>query len=203
MAGAAAMLATCLTSHPLLLDEVALPFWIVLGLVAGMNDVQEDGSNASSWIGWTVGFAAIALAVFILGRAPLTPSDSAAVTGLTNWETDASGARFRWSGEYASLFVSQNATRVYIPVRQPVDLPALRDQGVSVRAAPENKGRTIVGPTWAILNIELPRIPSRQRYRRIDLKIDRVWQPAVYVAGSSDMRRLGVQVGEVKEFYEY
>src|SRR5262249_20712660 len=152
--------------------------------------------------GWTVAFAAVALVVFVLGRKPLAPSESEAVTGLSQWESDANGTRFRWSGKYASLFVSQNATRVYIPVRQPVDIPALRDQGVSVRVAPENKGRTIVGPTWAILDVELPRIQSRQRYRRIDLKIDRVWQPAVYVAGSSDMRHVGVQVGEVKEFFD-
>jgi hypothetical protein len=28
------------------------------------------------------------------------------------------------------------------------------------------------------------------------LKIDRVWQPALYVAGSADMRLVGMQVGE-------
>jgi hypothetical protein len=34
------------------------------------------------------------------------------------------------------------------------------------------------------------------RFKRIDLKVDRVWQPALYIAGSADMRMVGVQVGE-------
>jgi len=33
--------------------------------------------------------------------------------------------------------------------------------------------------------------------RRIDLRVDRPWQPAIYIAGSADMRTVGVQVGEI------
>ena len=49
---------------------------------------------------------------------------------------------------------------------------------------------------WAILSIPLAPVAPPARFKRIDLKIDRVWQPALYVAGSADMRLVGMQVGE-------
>jgi len=50
--------------------------------------------------------------------------------------------------------------------------------------------------------VVLPPLPSLQRYKRVDLRVPRTWQPAVYLPGSSDLRKVGVQVGEVKVFYE-
>jgi hypothetical protein len=35
-------------------------------------------------------------------------------------------------------------------------------------------------------------------YKRIDLKVDRVWVPALYIAGNGDLRQVGVQVGELR-----
>jgi hypothetical protein len=34
------------------------------------------------------------------------------------------------------------------------------------------------------------------RFKRIDLKMDRTWQPALHIAGSGDLRNVGIQVGE-------
>jgi hypothetical protein len=131
-------------------------------------------------------------------RRPLAPSDSIAVTGLEPWETSADGTRYRWTLDYAALFVPRRATRVHIPVRLPDDLPQIARIGVQVRTAGVDGGRTPVGSSWVMLNVELPPLDTLQAYRRVDLKVDRTWQPAIYIPGSRDMRSVGVQVGEVR-----
>ena len=68
--------------------------------------------------------------------------------------------------------------------------------GVEVMTGAVNRGRTMVGATWAILSLPLAPVAPPARFKRIDLKIDRVWQPALYIAGSADMRLVGMQVGE-------
>jgi hypothetical protein len=57
-----------------------------------------------------------------------------------------------------------------------------------------------VDGTWAILSIPLAEAWPPTRIKRIDLRADRVWQPALYIAGSADMRMVGVQVGEARLF---
>ena len=54
----------------------------------------------------------------------------------------------------------------------------------------------------AIISLPLDPVPPPIQYKRIDLRIDRVWQPALYIAGSADMRRVGVQIGEPRLFRE-
>ena len=96
-----------------------------------------------------------------------------------------------------------NVTRVYIPVRMPARIPGLTPIGIEVRASGIDRGRSLIGDEWANLNIPLPDVVPPTRYKRIDLRVDRTWQPGVYLPGSSDMRPLGIQVGEVRLFHEY
>jgi len=46
----------------------------------------------------------------------------------------------------------------------------------------------------------LPGAAPPTRFTRIDLRMDRTWQPGVYIAGSADLRRVGVQLGEPRVF---
>ena len=211
--GAAAMLMTWLTGHPMLLPEIALPFWMVLGLVAALSGSVLIGTGEISRRpetrprGMLVAAVAIvvvtALSMIPAAGRELEPSTSAAVMGVEPWETDRNGERFRWTHEYASVFVPARATRVYIPVRMPVDLPRLSPMPVDIQIGGEFRGRMLVGDDWAILNLELPYAQPLQRFKRIDLRVQRTWQPGVYVQGSGDLRKVGVQMGEIKEFYEY
>ena len=91
-----------------------------------------------------------------------------------------------------------DVTRVYIPVRLPTDGRTIRPMGVEVMTAGVDQGRTMVGDTWAIINVRLPDAGPPTRFKRIDLKVDRTWQPALYIAGSADLRAVGVQVGELR-----
>jgi len=56
--------------------------------------------------------------------------------------------------------------------------------------------RTLVDGTWSVLDVPLGGIDPMMRVRRVNLKVDRTWQPALYIAGDADMRRVGIQVGE-------
>jgi O-antigen ligase len=213
-AAAVTMIVTWLSGHPLLQREVAFSFWIVLGLLAALAGSVLIGTHERSrepvpLFGGRKSFAllaaagVVALAGIGVGRHPARQPESRGVTGLDPWETAADGTRFRWTHEYASVFVPANATRVYIPVRLPFDLPRLLPMPGDVKVAGVPRDRAFVGTAWAVLNLELPPAPQGQRFKRIDLKVQQAWQPAVYLPGNGDLRRIGVQVGEIKEFYEY
>jgi hypothetical protein len=225
LVGVVVMLATSLAGHPLLLDEVAFPFWMLLGLVAGLGGSvlidrrpPSDGVDVAKrepgpfvtdalrrWqtVAVLVVFAVAGVGGLRAARQPLIPPASPGVDGLEPWETDADGSRYRWTHDYASVFVPRRATRVYIPARLPITIPGIEPVIVDAHVAGGNAGSTLVGNSWTVLNVVLPAPQLLQRYKRVDLRVPRTWQPAVYLPGSRDLRTVGVQVGEVKVFYEY
>ncbi len=212
--GVAVFAITCLSGHPLLVGEVAYPFWMLFGLMsalAGSTLLNTGGVGDRSAVHqrttWTRSLIAVAAALAILILGPVTtargatgPAASQAVDGFHAWERLEDGTPFRWTGEYASLFVPADVTRVEIPVRLPTDGRSVRPMGVQVMAGGFDRGRTMVDATWAIISLRLPDVAPPERFKRIDIKADRVWQPALYVAGSADMRSVGVQVGEPRLF---
>jgi O-antigen ligase len=205
-AGVIAFLATCLTGHPLLWHEVAVPFWVQLAMGLGLAEsalthaaTDPRTPIAAPWASRATGLAAAVIvlsAVWSARGGPLGPPSSRAVDGLYEWETSEDGRRFRWTEQYASLFVPADISVVYIPVRVPSDRPALSPMGVEVRVGGVRQSRTLVDNTWGILVVPMPEVAPPTRFKRVDLKVDRAWQPALYVAGSADFRTVGVQMGE-------
>ena len=212
--GALVFIGTCLTGHPLLIGEVAYPFWIQFGLVAALagstlldRDAAADRSRVQRGTPRSRLMLPTAAALVILvssaiatARVAVAPPVSQAVDGFYAWQALEDGTRFRWTGQYASLFVPADVTRVEIPIRVPTDGRAVRSMGVEVMTAGIDHGRTVVDATWAILSIRLPGAFPPVRFKRIDLRVERVWQPALFIAGSADMRKVGVQVGEPRVF---
>ena len=92
-----------------------------------------------------------------------------------------------------------DVTRVDIPVRLPTNGADRPPMGVEVmdrrREQGPDAGRRQLGDHRAC---RLPAAVPPTRFKRIDLKVDRTWQPALYIAGSADMRIVGVQVGELR-----
>ncbi|PYQ78450.1 MAG: hypothetical protein DMG01_11570 [Acidobacteria bacterium] len=206
-AGVSAMLATCATGHPLLVNEAAFPFWIQFALAFGlaqsslMNaDVIPDRRQqwrASGRLLTIAAAAAIVLAALTsAARGLVEPPASRGVNGLFEWETADDGRRSRWTEQYASLFVPGDVTRVSIAARVPATVRAISPMGVTVGAGGVPQYRTLVGPEWVNLDVAVPGIDLPSRFKRIDLRVDRTWQPAVYIAGSGDLRHVGVQLGE-------
>jgi hypothetical protein len=115
---------------------------------------------------------------------------------LFEWETTEDGRRSRWTEQYASVFVPGDVTRVSISARMPATSRAISPIGVTVGANGVPQYRALIGPEWTTLDIDVPGIDLPTRFKRIDLRVDRTWQPAIYIAGNGDMRHVGVQLGE-------
>src|SRR5436190_404421 len=213
-AGIAALLMTCATGHPLLVSEVAFPFWIQFGLalalalsplvnasMASPGIAREEGpGTVRTWRlrTATVCAGAIVVAVAVRGAAagPLRPPVSQAVDGLYPWEKSEDGRNVRWTEEYGSVFVPADTKRIYIPARIPADTPLLVPMPVYISIGGRNRTRVLVGSRWGTLDVPIPAASPPSRFNRIDLRVDRAWRPALYIAGSYDMRPVGIQIGE-------
>jgi len=207
-AGVIALLGTCLTGHPLLVDEVAFPFWIQFGLVVGLagsilwNEAPTGSRQAAGTsLTWPKTSAALAVGILLSAlmsgvRGHIEPGASQAVDGFYGWETGSHGRRFRWTERYASLFVPGDVTHANIQVRVPTQTRAVSPMGVEVMVGGADQGRTLVGESWTTISVALRETDPLTRFKRIDLKMDRTWQPALYIAGSGDLRSVGIQVGE-------
>ena len=216
--GVLAFLATALVSHPFLVDEVAVPFWIQLGLLFGLAGaiggvdapVVQPFRAAAVSIRRPKGlhYASVALvsaAIVYVVLSPVlrvwqgetVPPIGSAIDGFYDWETDSEGTRYRWTGEYASVLVPPDVAAVDVPIRVPEGIRGL--SGLLVM--PSIDGRhwppAAARPTWTTITIEMPRSSDPTRMRRVNLRvIPGVWQPALHIAGNGDLRHVGVEVGE-------
>jgi hypothetical protein len=95
--------------HPLLIDEVAFPFWIQFGLVVGLagsilwdvapTESRQAAGTPLAWRRTSAALAGILLSALIGGaRGHVEPGASQAVDGFYGWETGSDGRRFRWTG---------------------------------------------------------------------------------------------------------
>jgi O-antigen ligase len=213
-AGVVALLMTCATGHPLLVSEVAFPFWIQFGLALGLavspllnaataTATAEDDERSTARRRRLLATATACAAGFVLLAAtlgavarPMPAPASPAVDGLYPWEAGEDGRKVRWTGQYGSVFVPADTKRVYIPIRVPVDTPAIAPMPVDIVISGQRRGRVLVGRNWGTLDLWMPEVVPPSRFNRIDLRIERTWQPALNIAGSYDMRSVGVQIGE-------
>jgi hypothetical protein len=205
-AGIAAFIATWLGSHPLLVDEVAVPFWIQFGLVMALaGSVQLTRSAAAPAAapvrGWTqlatagVCLVAMAAAIRSVSR-PIVPRPGEEIDGFYGWEIASDGTRFRWSREFASIFVPADIRQVSIPVRVPAEVRLPHPPEVVVMVGGVFQTRASVHSTWSTIDVGLAGVTAPSRFKRIDLRANRDWQPALFIPGSGDLRSVGVQVGE-------
>jgi len=217
-AGVIALLITCFTGHPLLVYEVAFSFWILFGLTLALAEsslmnaisteapldepVRAERRRPRTWsvapvtaVTAVAAVALVAAAVVRAKRGPVEPPRSTLVDGLYEWETAEDGRQYRWSEGYASVFVPADVTRVWIDMRVPVERRAITPMGVEVAVGGVYQRRALIYNYWTLVIVDLPDAPPATRFKRIDLKVDRTWQPALYIAGNADFRRVGVQVG--------
>jgi O-antigen ligase/polysaccharide polymerase Wzy-like membrane protein len=191
-AGLAAFLITCLTGHPVLVHEVAYPFWMTLGLAVALVDpyiqpIEETGVTSSTrpFAQYRSLVMAAALLV-ILGTVPFRAQplpNPISISGVYDWERDANGERVRWTRDYATIVVPSNATAVDLALRAPrptgIDLAIDGTQVLVVR----------LDNTWRTIRIALPPAPIETPYRRVDLR--------AYSTPTVGARVLGVQLGDV------
>ena len=214
-AGVMTFVATWTGSHPLLVGEVALPFWMAFGLMAALagstilnHATGQTTGPASDDRAWWRKPAVIAAAAAAIVAATIGTQSRLAtlpgtrdVDGFYDWESGSDGVRFRWSEKFASLFVPADTTRVEIPVRVPAELRLQPPLEVDLMVGGAFQSRATVIDSWTTLVVMPPAVKPPARFKRIDLRVDRTWQPGIYIPGSADMRTVGIQVGAPRLFH--
>ena len=159
IAGLIAFVLTWLGGHPLLVAEVAYPFWITLGVAAAL--FASDAKAPSAAI---VGIAAALLVISI----PFRVTGKSAQLDLTRVTYGLSAKRQMTSR--ARFFVPESGTRVEIPLRarsandiEPIEVDVSVD-GLTPQTI------TLTDRSWRRTAIDLPSDPSR-RFHQIDLRI--------------------------------
>lgn len=94
-------------------------------------------------------------------------------SGMHGWETDASGARVRWTGGHASFFVPADARAIELPLRTTFDRPDDWPITVSVAIDDRPADRIVLeNAQWHQVVLVMPPRGTR-RVRRIDIRADR------------------------------
>ena len=218
LAGVAVFVLTCVTGQPLLTPAVAYSFWIVLGLavVLGDQSQQEErhartDQSRSGWLRFAVPIwprlsRQVIVSIFALAiLASVVPRmkreigeiDLGRVAyGFQDWERDGTGTRFRWIGPRVRFHVSPETRSIEIPLRAMLVGSHRRfDVDILLNGRPADR-IALEDDSWHTVRLVVPAAVGG-RYRRVELRIRPTWRPAEMIAGSSDHRELGVQIGEV------
>ncbi len=171
--GAGVFLATCLTGHPLLIADVAYPFWMLLGLSAApVHDAAIAMGSAANRTR-VIRYAAIAvLLVSIVPRAIQQRRQAdleETAFGVTSWYRDGSGAWVRDLHPHATFFLPSGRLAI-IPLR----LGGPSDRGTKVQLVLDGRlaNEVIVrGEEWQPIRIELPPLKDGHRFHRIELHV--------------------------------
>jgi hypothetical protein len=203
-AGVAAFLLTCITGHPLLVNEVAYSFWIAAGLLlvlsspgrvdigAGRPFVRMTAKRAA----FAAGLLLLAVSIPIRAREPLPRvTRTRAIDGLSEWERGTDGRPYRRTDEYASVFVEGNPRWAEIPMRAPMEDQGETPVGVVISVEGNRGQRWLIGNEWTSVRVLLP--PSKSpalNVRRINIKTDRPQSATDQPARNT--RAVGVLIGE-------
>lgn len=156
-AGALAFVATWVAGHPLLTREVAVAFWLVLGLAATAASADEARRAASGRWRQVHPLLLAALMVCLVPVAALSRLAHADLTrdgrGFSQWHRAEDDTRFRWMLHRAVLYVPAVAREVAIGMRSP-------DGVATVRVLLDGKqaGQYLVGSgDWQEVRVAVPR----------------------------------------------
>jgi O-antigen ligase len=210
-AGVAAFIGTCLTSHPLLVQEVAIVFFLQLAIVAALGGSSLLSQSIAAPIstperqmpGPPAFWKRLPMAVAVGGTLvlavwpvqtvlkPNTPVHLEEVDGFYyEPKNDEAGVPFRWTREYASLFVPATAKRVELPVRAPAGTTAEDPVLIEVTSGGMTLTRALLGDAWKVLVVELNPPPPPLAFNRINIRTHRV--------SRVDGRPVGIRVGDVR-----
>jgi len=211
IAALGAFVATWMTSHPMLVAEVAFPFWILLGIGIARADGGAQPPLASPTVerqpapqlSKHATLAAVLVVVALVASVSLRARREAATLDLARqsfgfyaWEEE-NGQKFRWTSRRATFFVPSSARELRLPVRA----SHIGANGEPTEVSIAIGGRTLhkvqlARDDWTTIRILLPREATQNRYQRVDVITEPTWSPAALLGGGNDVRVLGVQVGE-------
>lgn len=172
LAGAAAFLLACFTSHPLLVRPIASGFFVVLGVLAagGAAAARPLRRVALGRITVCLVIGAVAASVPLRGRreAAAAALDNV-VIGTSRWQSPLDGVRFVHAGRHSRLFTNGTATGAILPLRLPQTAPPSRRVSIYVDGRLANIVRPRV-EAWMDVVLVLP--DTRKRFVDVDLVVE-------------------------------
>ena len=177
VSGLLAFTLTWLAGHPLLIDEPALLFWLLLGTAAGWSKpLEPEGSAGLRGVGVATLLVCGALALTIPVRAGRELADANLEhrgIGLSLWQEREDGVRYRLAGAQSTLFIPSDARAVTIPLRS-----ARQDLQLDVALRLDGRPADVIripGDRWHEARLMLPSDRSAPRFRRLELQVAGEW----------------------------
>lgn len=196
LAGMVAYLLTCLTGHPLLVPEAALPFWIAAGALVGMTDRDQPAWRVPAVVGLVV-FVAIVGGVVRGATAYAATTRPPRERGFHQPDTTPDGQAFRWSTQHAVTYIPPGVGFLRLRVQPPedgLDGPLGVETSVGGRVVDR---REIRPGGWTTYDVSLPqRAPGP--FRRVDLRADQFQWQEVSLGRRRARRPIAVMVGEIR-----
>ena len=170
-AGLAAFGATCLTGHPLLVFEVSITFWLVLGCyrvmaLAASDRPLEGPVGSGRWIRTAVvaAMAVVVCSVPFRGAAEVADANlQSASIGFSEWQSDQAGVRLRRILGPAQFYVPSDTTFVQLPVLLEREASTAAEFEIRIDGQIANRV-PLVANGWATVGFQLPRRSSERRY---------------------------------------
>lgn len=170
--GIVAFLLTCLTGHPFLVPQVTYPFWIALALAATSGHAGPD----AGWPRRAIRIVAACLIVVFVITIPARARDARrhadlalVVTGLSEWQREPDGIRYRWAGGHSTFFYSSASSAIRIPLRPGPDAPSSFEVRIFLEGQEANRVRLQAGEGWRDIRLVRKRQSGDNDYFRVDL----------------------------------
>jgi hypothetical protein len=169
---------TCLAGHPLLIFEVATAFWLLLAALAGTTALREtvEVEPATARAGRRRTIVAIVVVAVLAVSVPFRSREAAddavlqsASIGLSAWESDARGERYRRVINHAQIYVPTDASYARVPLR--LEAPADHSIDVEISLDGEVANRVRVrGNEWTDVGLLLPTVSGSRRFRPVEIR---------------------------------
>lgn len=162
-----------LGGHPLLIDEPAFAFWILLATACGWDVPSPPAPRRT--MQWVIGGVIALIAVSIPMRATHDRADfnlEHRGIGVSNWQDDLDGVRYRRAGSTSSVFVPSGYSTCSIPLRAVRPWSEMRVQlWLDGRRADEVQVRS---DRWLDLRLLLPQGQAGPRFHRLEFRVSDV-----------------------------
>jgi putative inorganic carbon (hco3(-)) transporter len=175
-AGLGAFLLTCLTGHPLLVPEVAFPFWLTLGAAAaaGARDRAScpPAARARYRLATALGLLVVLVSVPIRVAGKTGVTDISTVTyGLSEPESSRAGVVFRRVNGEAAFFVRSSVRAMELPLAIADSAPGeATEVEIALDGHPANRVR-VESSGWTRMRMVLPQASTGRAFRRLDLQV--------------------------------
>jgi O-antigen ligase len=188
--GLLAFVLSWLGGHPLLIDEPAFSFWLLLGTACG-SGAWVASPEKTARIRWIIAGAFLVIAVSVPFRVEHQRADfnlEHRGIGLSVWEPALDGVRFRVGGSASTVFMPADAAVVTVPLRA-----ANAHETLTVSLYLDDRPANVVavpGDRWTHLPLLVPQNTSGAKFRRLDLRVksDAPTTPNVLLVGKVEPR---------------